>query len=151
MKLTAEELSVLRELMPTGMSTAELRDVDAMIRARSVFTARGTSAKYLQSLKEIITLVAGGSMGENEAVDTLKQVLDALNYSPEEGFPGAVDVEPAVRGSLQDLSSYRRLQLIVETQRDLMAGASLQLRGQRPVRLEAFPVQQRHEQIIRPD
>jgi hypothetical protein len=44
-----------------------------------------------------------------------------------------------VKGTLQDLSSFRRLDLIVKTQEALMSGAGEKARGSTPDRLEAAP------------
>jgi len=129
-----------RGIFPTNLSSAELRDLAAGVRARSVFTARGTSAVFAARLKEIINAIAQGKMGAGEASVTLREVLKSLSYTPEGGFPDAPgQVPPALRGTLQDLSSFRRLNLIVRTQTDLMRGAGQQMRGTTPDRLAAFP------------
>jgi hypothetical protein len=79
----------------------------------------------------------------------LFQTLQAVGYTPEGGFPQASlsatpgqaqpIVPPALAGTLLDLSSFRRLDLIVKTQLQLMQGAGEQWRGQQPDRLAAFP------------
>jgi hypothetical protein len=129
-----------RGAMPTDLGSAELRELSAGMRARSVFTARGTNAIFASKLKEMIGQLAAGDIGESEVRVTLLETLKALNYTPEGGFPGdAGKVPPAVRGSLQDLSSFRRLDLIVRTQIDLMTGAGQQMRGLDPQRLAISP------------
>lgn len=125
--------------MPTSMGTAELRAMGADVLARSVFTARGTKAIYVSKIKEVIDKLAAGDISEGQARTALYETLDALGYDAEKGgFPGE-EVEPAMKGSLQDLRSFRRMDLIVRTQLDLMQGAGLQLRGMTPDRLRAFP------------
>jgi hypothetical protein len=129
-----------REVFPTDLGSDELRDLSAGVRARSVFTARGTNAIFASKLKELIEKLSAGDIGESEVRVTLLETLRALNYTPEGGFPGDAGVVPsAVRGSLQDLSSFRRLDLIVRTQIDLMTGAGQQLRGLKPQRLALNP------------
>jgi hypothetical protein len=129
-----------RGILPTDLGSADLRDLSAGIRARSVFVARGTSAVFASKLKQVINQLAAGDIGEADARVALLETLRALEYTPEGGFPeDAGSVPPAVRGSLQDLSSFRRLDLIVRTQIDLMTGAGQQMRGLEPVRLAAFP------------
>jgi hypothetical protein len=130
-----------RGILPTDLSSKELRDLAAGVRANAVFTARGTSAAYATKLKEVINAIAQGKMGENQAITALFETLQALKYSPEGGFPDAPAgaVPPALRGTLQDLSSLRRLRLIVKTQTDLMRGAGQQLRGLEPEALAVFP------------
>lgn len=125
--------------MPTTMGTAELRAMGADVLARAVFTARGTNAIYVSKIKEVIDKLAAGDIGEGQARTALYETLDALGYDAEKGgFPGE-EVEPAMKGSLQDLRSFRRMDLIIRTQLELMQGAGLQLRGMTPDRLRAFP------------
>jgi len=131
-----------RELLPLSIGTAEIRDlIPAEIRARAVFTARGTNAVFLSMLKKVIDALANGDLDEASARWVLLQILRALGYTPEGGFPDDAPgtVPPALAGSLQDLSSFKRLDLIVRTQRQLMAGAGEQFRGHTPDRLEAAP------------
>ncbi len=129
-----------RSVLTSGLDTAGLRrEFGAEVLARSVFTARGTNAIFANKLKEVIDAVAAGSMGEGQARTALYEVLDALDYDVEKGgFPGE-EVPPALRGSLQDLRSFRRMNLIVRMQVDLMAGAGLKARGQTPDRLATHP------------
>ena len=130
-----------RGALPTTLGTAELRELGEEILARSVFTARGTNAVFANMIKALVEKLAAGDMNEATARVTLLETLRALGYTPEGGFPDAPagSVPPAVRGTLQDLSSRRRLDLIVETQRGLMIGAGQKNRGSTPDRLELFP------------
>lgn len=130
-----------RSAMPTGLSTAGLRELSADLRARMVFTARGTSAIFASKIKEVVNLLAAGDIGPADARLALIETLRALGYTPEGGFPETPTwkVPPALEGTLQDLSSFRRLDLIVRTQLELMQGAGQQARGQTPDRLEAAP------------
>ena len=127
--------------MPTGLDTAGLRELSAELRTRMVFTARGTSAAFVSRIKAVIDLLAAGDIGPADARPALTETLRALGYSPDGGFPDAPagSVPPALEGTLQYLSSFRRLDLIVRTQLELMQGAGQQARGQTPDRLEAAP------------
>lgn len=127
--------------MPTGLGTAGLRELSADLRARMVFTARGTSAIFASKIKEVVNLLAAGDIGPADARLALIETLRALGYTPEGGFPETPNwkVPPALEGTLQDLSSFRRLDLIVRTQLELMQGAGTQARGTTPDRLEAAP------------
>ncbi len=130
-----------RGLMPTALGTAELRELGPKVLARSVFTARGTSAIFASKIKEVVDDLSSGSINEADARVTLLETLRALGYTPERGFPDVPEgtVPPALKGTLQDLTSFRRLRLIVQTQRALMQGAGQQYRGHTPDRLEAAP------------
>jgi hypothetical protein len=130
--------------MPTGLDTAGLRELSAELRSRMVFTARGTSAVFVSKIKEVVDQLAAGDIGIADARVALIETLRVIGYTPEGGF-GDLEigelgkVPPAVAGTLQDLSSFRRLELIVRTQLELMQGAGQQARGTTPDRLEAAP------------
>jgi hypothetical protein len=126
--------------MPTDLSSKELRELSAGVRSLSVFTSRGTNAVFVSKIKEVINAVTAGEMDEATARWTLMETLRSLGYTPEGGFPGdAGKVPPAVKGSLTDLSSRRRLDLIIRTQVDLMRGAGMQMNGMSPSKLANFP------------
>lgn len=131
--------SQARTAMPTALDTAGLRELGAGVLARSVFTARGTNAIFASKLKEVVDAMASGELGERQAKAALAQTLDALGYDSEQGGFAGEEVPAAVRGSIQDLRSFNRLDLIVSTQMDLMEGAGFQMRGHTPDRLLAFP------------
>jgi hypothetical protein len=137
----AARISGARTALALGLSTAQMRELGAGIMARSAWTARGTSMIFASKLKEVVDAMAAGDMDEATARVTLLETLRSLQYTPEGGFPDAPpgSVPPAIKGTLQDLSSFRRLNLIVRTQIDLMTGAGDQYRGHTPDRLEAAP------------
>jgi hypothetical protein len=128
-----------RGALPTALDTAGLRELGAEVLARSVFTANGTNVVFADELKKLIDRLAAGDMGEGQVRSALWELLDVLGYDAEKGgFPGE-ELEPALKGTLQDLKSFRRLDLIVRTQQDLMSGAGQAMRGQTPDRLATFP------------
>jgi len=139
---TARSVSEIREVLPTTMGSAEIRDqVAADVKSRSVFSARTSNVVYLSKLKEVIDAIAEGDMDEASARLALWETLRATGYTPEGGFPDtpAGEVPPALAGSIQDLSGAARLKLIISTQRGLMRGRGLQLRGMAPARMRQAP------------
>lgn len=125
--------------MPTALDTAGLRDLGAEVLARAVFTAKGTNAIFADMLKRVIERLAAGEIGEGQARTALYETLDALGYDVEKGgFPGE-ELEPGLKGTIQDLRSFRRMDLIVRTQRDLMTGAGQKARGEHPDALSNRP------------
>lgn len=126
--------------LPTAMSAADLRELGAQIRARSVFSARADNAHFVSRLKGLINQLTSGVVDRGEVRRVLGITLDELGYTAAQGFPGSDgQVPPAVEGTIQDLRSTRRLDLIARTQQELMAGAGQQRRGTQPERLSAFP------------
>ena len=82
--------------------------------------------------------VASGEFNNADSRLALLDQLDALGYTPEFGFPGdaAKGVPPA--SGLGDLSGRRRLNLIIDTNREMAASAAL-VAKQTPAELEMFP------------
>lgn len=133
-----------RGALPTSLDTEGLRDLAAQVRLSSAFTAKGTSRIFASEIKRVTDLLTAGEINEAAAIGKLMQMVRALGYTPEGGFPklpgdAAGAVEPAVAGTLQDIGSFRRLELIVQTQQAIMTGAGQQYRFNTPDRLEAAP------------
>ena len=128
-----------RGVLPTSLGTAELRDLGADVLSSSVFTARGTNAVYVSKLKEVVDSLAAGDINFATARWTLAETLKALGYTPEGGFPDLEpgQVPPALAGTLQDLSSKRRIEFILKTQIALVRGKGQAFRGH--ARAAAFP------------
>lgn len=138
----AAAIARTREILPTALDTAGLRDrIAAEIRIGAVFTARGTNAQFLTVIKDVMAKLSAGEIGMADARVILGETLRAIGYTPESGFPDtpAGAVPPAVAGSLQDLRSFRRLDLIVRTNLAIAQGRAQQLRGHLPAELEASP------------
>ncbi len=138
----ALERALGREILPTALRTAELREeFAAALRGRAVFSARTTNAVYLQALRSAIERLLEGDFGNDKAKIRLelKTVLQRLGYTPELGFPGdgRLGIPPAEPGELTDLSSDKRINLILDTQFSLMEGWAQQQRGED--RADAFP------------
>jgi len=138
----AAKVAEIRAALPTWLGSAELRDgIAADIRARSVFAARLGNLTVISKVKEVADAMAAGKMDLATGRLVVLETLRAVQYTPEGGFPDAPpgSVPPAVRGSLQDLTSLRRLNLILKTQLALVRGRGQQIRGMQPERLQQFP------------
>lgn len=136
------ELAQGREVLPSALSSAEGRDVFLeAAKERAVFSARTTNAAYLQELNDRIERLMEGGFDNDlpQLRSELKEILRDLGYDPETGFPGdeELGIPPAAPGSLRDLSSNRRLDLILHTQENLLRGAAKETRGLE--RIEQFP------------
>lgn len=119
-----------RKLLPTGLNSEDLRQLDRDLRARSFFSARTTNATYLQEIKSAVQRLLGGEINQATARAELKTILAGLGYTPEGGFPGDEPVPPASAGELRDLSSTKRLDLVLETNLRQVANFGFQKQGQ---------------------
>ena len=115
-KLTREEM-IGRGKVPvaTQLSSRQIRDRwDARLKEEAVFSARTTSKAYIDAVKKRLVEVIGGTLSPQEAERRLRETLRDLGYSPAGGF-GDNRVPAAKAGDIRDLSSSRRIQLVIDT------------------------------------
>jgi hypothetical protein len=136
---TPAEIILAKVPLPTHLDSTEIRErwTDD-VRRRSLFSARTTEIGYLRRLQAVLAQVAGGEINNADARLALLEQLDALGYTPEEGFPGDANRGVPPASGLADLSGRRRLDLIVDTNRQMAASAAM-LARQTPAEVEMFP------------
>jgi hypothetical protein len=139
----ALDLAADRNLWPTALGSREIAEVPEVLKSRAVFSARTTNARYLAELKtRVERYLAAGYKGDKATLRVeLKRELRRLGYSPLTGFPGdeGLGIPPAEPGSLRDLSSDRRINLILDTQLRLMTGKAQRAAGLSAMAMEIFP------------
>ena len=129
-----------RRPMPTHLSSVELRSLGRDVWRRSVVSARTTNAAYLDEVASVLDDMLAGKIEMATAKMRLYFKLKELGYDPETGFPDDMGkVPPAERGSLRDLSSQKRLTLVLETNRRIAAGYGRMMQGNEPYALYAWP------------
>jgi hypothetical protein len=131
-----------RELLPTNLSSSQIAEWDDELKNLSVFSARTNQIAHLQKIKDLAEGLLKGEFNEATARALLQDSADALGYDPQRGgFPGLSDpnIPPAEPGSLRDLSSDTRTQLIVRTQMRQMANRGYREQGTSPEALFQFP------------
>jgi hypothetical protein len=147
----------VKAALPGDFSAAEFSRLPAALRERAMFSARTTSATYLQSVNTLIERIVNPSFlpaqvtaarttarlpptpaGPGQYMDKptarllMKQELAALGYQP----------DPEKRGGLQDLSSDRRINLILEMQTDFSRNYGFYEQSQDPAILDEWPAQE---------
>jgi hypothetical protein len=130
----AMRLARERGLLPTAMGSAEIREMTLRLKERVFFSARTANLQYLQELKKLVDRAVKGEGINNDLAQLrveARRLLAKLGYDPAQGFPGdeALGIPPAAAGSLRDLSSEKRLNLILDTQVQLARGLGMKLRG----------------------
>lgn len=123
-----------RGLLPTSMGSRELSELLQRMEERLFFSARTSNLWYVDQLAKLVQRYVQGEGRDNDLAKLRVEARDLLalaGYTPEGGFPGdeALGIPPATAGSLRDLSSEKRLNLIFETQAQMMRGLGLKLRG----------------------
>ena len=138
-----EAISYLRSkgIMPTTLDTAGLDQLEAGIRRYATFSAQVSRAEILDGISSVVAQVVdptatGGQPGT--AVDVplartkLLELLQDIGYTPAEGDAGTI----------KDLSSFRRLDLIVRTNTLMAQGLGQHVQANDPDVLDAFPAQE---------
>lgn len=138
---TALRLAKERKVRPTALDTEGLRNVfEKDVLARSVFSARNSNAGVLASLnRQVEKVLQGRDIATARRV--LKGLITRAGYTPETGFPGddALGIPPARPGSIRDLGSNARINLILETQVALLQGRAQRVEGLEPTALDLYP------------
>lgn len=125
--MTAADIQRIKDLLPTTLGSEEIREkIAADILRRSVFSARMESARYLARIREVCAQVSEGSINQATARARLLETLSQMGHSPLDD------------GGLTNPASIRRLNLIVDTQRQMAASVS-RIQTQTPAVLERWP------------
>ena len=125
--MTAADIQRIKDLLPTTLGSEEIREkIAADILRRSVFSARMASARYLARIREVCAQVSEGSINQATARARLLEILSQMGHSPLDD------------GGLTNPASIRRLNLIVDTQRQ-MAASVAKLNEETQTTLEQWP------------
>lgn len=136
-----------RQTMPTRLGTAELQRLDGDILRSSFFSARTNMRTYLEKIRDQVRQILDPQPGLRTRDDgtpiteginladarvELRDVLRQLGYQP----------APEERGTLRDLSSEARLDLVVRTNVEISQGYGQWIQGMDEDVLDAFPAQE---------
>lgn len=122
----------VRSILPTDFRTKLLNEIPAALRERSFFSAGVTNAEFLQSADDKIADLISGTVDRATKRAELKKLLTSLEYRPGEGE----------EGTLTDLSSDARLNLILDTNTEMAFGYGQWKQSQDPAILDMWPAQE---------
>lgn len=142
----------VKKIFPTTLSSAELAELPVAFRERAMFSARTTNAHYLEEIAKRVRKILDpqtktrgaddphGRAGEQftEGMDQatarveLKEILREIGYTP----------DPDAAGTLKDLSSDARLNLVLETNVEMAQGYGYHAQGQDEELLGLYPAQE---------
>lgn len=127
--------------MPTPLSTGQLTALTREVRQMSLYSARTMSAAYLEQVRQQLLDLAAGKINISTATQNLQLWLDRAGYTPEKHFGTAADesIPPADKGTLRDLSSDSRLQVMLETNLRIADNTALAVTGMQPDALHDYP------------
>lgn len=140
-----DALEVLRArgLLPTTLSSSQLEQVGAELTRGSMVSARVTNAGLLQRALDVVSQIVdptltgqapGSYMDRGKAREQIRAFLASIGYDA-----AAEGVTP---GSIRDLSSDGRINLIVDTNTEMMQGQARAVQGNDADLLDAFPCQE---------
>jgi hypothetical protein len=117
----------LQKLLLNQVSASELNQLPAAVRGRSFFSAGVDRVDVLDAAKGLVERLVrpegaapGQSMNVPKAREELRKLLARIGYQP----------EPGKEGTIQDLTSERRLNLILNQNTDALRGYGSLLRVQ---------------------
>ena len=127
-----------KNLLPDFMTSADIRALDAALKNQSFFSAQTTDEYLLKLYQDKIggllnpVRIAGQATTQYSPVYVRRAIQDFLisvNYSP----------APEDAGTIKDLSSDARVQLVLQTNKQLAQGQGNWLQSQRSGVLDSFP------------
>ena len=125
--MSPEEIIRIKDLLPTDLGSDELREQVAVdILRRSIFSARMENLRYLATIRDVCAEIAGGAINQAEARAHLLADLERMGHSPIDG------------GGITNPASLKRLDLIIDTQRQ-MAASVANMAAETPATLEEWP------------
>lgn len=122
----------IRSIMRTTGKTADLARLEPAVRERAIFSATVTSGELLDRIDRGVTEILAGKTDQATVRLGFKQLLDGMGYT----------AAPEKAGTLEDLRTDLRLNLIIETNVDLARGYGQWTQGQQPDVLDEWPAQE---------
>jgi len=130
-----------KKLMPTSLDSAGIRALDSGVRRQSFFSAKTTNEYLLQLYKDRIGGMINPVRVEGQATTefspayvrlAVKNLLQEVGYAP----------NPDEAGTLTDLSSDARINLVLRTNKQLAQGEGWWVQGQNAAVLDQWPAQE---------
>lgn len=138
--MTAAEFLRSNKVVASGLSSREISEfIPAAIRQQSLFSARTIDAHYLSETQKDIAELLEGKIGPVEIRARMKYRLDLIGYAP---LPGQ-------EGTLQDLSSDLRTNLIIDMQEQRARGYAVWKSQQTPAKLLVWPANELYRAVDR--
>lgn len=128
-----EAVGILR----SKLTASELNEIRSKIRQQSVFSAKVSKAKLLEEIRKISVDVLTGKKSPFGAREVLRKTIERGGYKPQEGK----------KGTIEDLSSTARIDLIIRMQTEMARGYGLLVDAQKD--LERFPFWELYRKYVR--
>lgn len=126
--MTTADAVLRKALVGSGLDTRGWTGVQAGLRDRAFFMAQVEDARILHGARTVCAGVAEGTMSQSEARRDLRSLLGKLGYDPGDG-----------RGTIHDLLTRRRLDVMIETNAAQARGYVEYMRSTTAGALAAYP------------
>ena len=121
------EIIRIKDLLPTDLGSDEVKEqVAADILRRSIFSARMEDLRHLAVIRDVCADVVSGAINQATARERLLASLARMGHSPLD------------EGGISNPASIKRLDLIIDTQRQ-MAASVANIAAETPATLEEWP------------
>lgn len=124
-------------LLKSKLSAQELREIRTSIRQQAVFSAKVSNGKILQEIRDLTIGVLNKRISPFAARDKLRETVERSRYKAPQGK----------EGTIQDLTSNARLDLIIRTNVDMARGYGQFVDAQRD--LDAYPYWEMYRKELR--
>jgi hypothetical protein len=131
----AVKILLQKELMPTSLDTAGIRELDRSLVNQSMFSAQTLNKYLLQLYKDRVAGILNPPstnttpLNQGYIREEVKGFLAQIGYQP----------NPDEAGTLKDLSSDARIDLVIKTNVEMAQGQGLWLQKQQAVILDGWP------------
>ncbi len=136
MRITASESILRKAVVASGLDSSQWNGVQAAFKNRAFFSSRCVYLRSLSVLQRKSAAIADGTLSRSELRRDVREILGREGYSAPEGKAG----------TLQDMTSKRRLDLIIDTNVRQARGFVRTLQATMPGALAAFPCQELYRQ-----
>lgn len=130
--MNAAELILKKALVASNLDSKEWNQVQAAFRNRAFFSSQVAQANVVQAMRQRVAEYAERGVDISEARKQMRADLYALHYNP----------EPGKEGTIKDLFSKARLDVILKHNLRQARGMIQRASGMTPGAFAAFPVQE---------
>lgn len=134
--MTAAEKMLAKALVGSKLDTKEWAGVQAGLRDRAFFMAQVEDARILHAARQGVADMLESGKSQSEVRRDIRRVLSDIGYDPDKGLK---EGDPSRRGTIKDLLTERRLDVMIETNVGLARGYAEHLRATTEGALRAFP------------
>ena len=134
--MTAAEKMLAKALVGSKLDTKEWAGVQAGLRDRAFFMAQVEDARIHHAARQGVADMLESGKSQSEVRRDIRRVLSDIGYDPDKGIQQG---DPSRRGTIKDLLTERRLDVMIETNVGLARGYAEHLRATTEGALRAFP------------